>query len=108
MSGVRVTEYERTACRGTRDPNAAHMELELLVKSGLSPLEAIITGTRNAAEVIGRADDLGTIEPGKLADLVVMAGDPLADISASRDIQLVVKDGTIVLDRLRPQHGHLH
>ena len=71
-------------------------------------LEPIITGTRNAAEVIGRADDLGTIEPGKLADLVVMAGDPLADISASRDIQFVVKDGTIVLDRLRPQHGHLH
>jgi len=86
---------------------AAHMELELLVGSGLTPMEAIVAGTRNAADVIRRAADLGTIEPGKLADLIAVAGDPLSDISASREIQLVIKDGTILLDRLRRESKRL-
>ncbi len=108
QGGVRVALGTDAGAPGVVIGKAVHMELELLVKSGLSPLEAIITGTRNAAEVIGRADDLGTIVPDKLADLVVMAGNPLADISASRNVQLVIKDGIIVLDRLRPRHGRLH
>jgi len=108
QGGVRVALGTDAGAPGVVIGKAVHMELELLVKSGLSPLEAIITGTRNAAEVIGRADDLGTIVPDKLADLVVMAGNPLADVSASRNVQLVIKDGIIVLDRLRPRHGRSH
>jgi imidazolonepropionase-like amidohydrolase len=76
------------------------MELELLVESGLAPMEAVVAGTRNAAGVIRRANDLGTIEPQKLADLIVVAGDPVRDISACREIRLVVKNGSIVVDRL--------
>lgn len=106
--GVRIALGTDAGAPGVVIGKAVHMELELLVKSGLSPLEAIITGTRNAAEVIGRGDDLGTIEPGKLADLIAVAGDPLAHISASREVQLVIKDGTIVLDRGRQQHGRSH
>ena len=64
-------------------------------------MEAIVAGTRNAAGVIRRADDLGTIEPGKLADLIAVAGNPLADLTVSRKIQLVVKNGNILFDRLR-------
>jgi len=84
---------------------AAHKELELLVGSGLTPEEAIATGTRIAAEVIGRADRLGTIEPGKQADLVAVTGDPLKDIRATRGIRLVLKGGTVVLNRVPPQRS---
>ena len=108
QGGVRVALGTDAGAPGVVIGKAAHMELELLVKSGLSPLEAIIAGTRSAAEVIGRADNLGTIEPGKLADLIVMAGDSLADVYKSREVQLVIKDGTIVLDRLQSRHGHSH
>jgi imidazolonepropionase-like amidohydrolase len=77
-------------------------EIELLVDHGLTPMEAIVAGTRAAAENLGRADDLGTVETGKLADLVAVAGDPLADIRVLQDkerIQLVVLEGRIVVDR---------
>jgi imidazolonepropionase-like amidohydrolase len=79
---------------------AAHKELELLVESGLTPREAIAAGTRNAAGVIRRAERLGTIEPGKQADLIAVAGDPLKDIRMTREIRLVLKDGTDVLNRV--------
>jgi imidazolonepropionase-like amidohydrolase len=74
-------------------------EFELMVEHGLSPMEAIIAGTRNAAENIGLLADLGTIEAGKLADLVVVNGDPLTDIRYLRDqkrIELVLKGGQII------------
>lgn len=56
-------------------------ELELLVDAGLSPMAALHAATRTAAEALGLADELGTIEPGKLADLIVVEGDPLNDIT---------------------------
>ena len=63
--------------------NAA--ELELLVRAGMSPAEALASATRVAAEAIGLADQLGTLEAGKAADLVVVDGDPLADVAQLRD-----------------------
>ncbi|WP_028452206.1 amidohydrolase family protein [Chitinilyticum aquatile] len=57
-------------------------EVLLLQKAGLAPMDIIVAGTRNAAEASGRLADLGTIEPGKRADLLVVSGDPLADIRA--------------------------
>jgi len=107
-AGVQIALGTDAGAPGVVIGKAAHVELELLVESGLTPMEAIVAGTRNAADVIERADDLGTIEPGKLADLIAVAGNPLSDISASREVQLVIKDGTIVLDRRRPQHGRSH
>ena len=79
---------------------AAHRELELLVESGLTPKEVIAAGTCNAAGVIRRADRIGTIEPGKQADLIAVAGDPLKDIRMTREVRLVLKGGSAVLNRV--------
>jgi imidazolonepropionase-like amidohydrolase len=77
-------------------------ELECLVKAGMTPMQAVQAATGWAAECLGRDAALGTIAPGRLADLVVVAGDPLADIAVLRDpnrIALVIKDGTTAADR---------
>lgn len=55
-----------------------------------------MAGTRHAAYVSGHGDELGTLEPGKLADLIVVNGDPLADIGALQQVVIVIKDGQIV------------
>ena len=104
QAGVRIALGTDAGAPGVVIGKAVHRELELLVESGLTPMEAIVAGTRNAADVIRRADDLGTIEPGKLADLIAVAGNPLTDVSASREIQLVVRDGIIALDRVEREH----
>lgn len=101
QAGVRIALGTDAGAPGVVIGKAAHMELGLLVTSGLTPLEAIVAGTGNAAAVTWRGADLGTIAPGKLADLIAVAGDPSSDISASREIQLVVKGGDIVFDRCR-------
>ena len=68
-------------------------QLELLVESGLTPLEAIKVCTMNGATFLGRADKIGSIAPGKQADLVVIDGDPSANISDVRKVSLVFKQG---------------
>lgn len=72
-------------------------ELELYVKAGLTPAEALRTATLGSEEFLQRTDRLGTIQRGKLADLVLVAGDPTRDISAIRAPRLVMKGGTIYL-----------
>jgi cytosine/adenosine deaminase-related metal-dependent hydrolase len=59
-------------------------ELECYVSCGMTPMQAITSATREGARVMRMADDIGTIEPGKLADIVVIDGDPLSDISLVR------------------------
>jgi imidazolonepropionase-like amidohydrolase len=63
-------------------------------------MEAIIIGTRNAADNLGRANELGTIEAGKLADIIAVSGDPLTNIGDTRKIKLVIKDGNILINRI--------
>ena len=78
-------------------------ELECLVKSGMTPMQALQAATGWAADCCGKVADLGTVEKGKLADLVVVKDDPLANIAVLRDpanIALVVKDGAIAINRL--------
>ena len=70
-------------------------ELELLVHAGLSPLEALNSATVVAAKACGLSDQVGTLEPGKSADFVGVSGDPLHDISALRNIDTVVIQGTL-------------
>ena len=72
-----------------------HRELELYVEAGIPAPEALRIATLAAAEVTGRADRLGTVEPGKLADLIVVAGDPTRDISDIRKVELTIKGGTL-------------
>jgi len=72
-----------------------HVELERLVEASLSPLEALQTATLNPARVLEMADSLGTIEPGKLADLVLLDANPLKDIRNTQKIRAVVADGRL-------------
>jgi imidazolonepropionase-like amidohydrolase len=70
-----------------------HDELGLLVKAGLTPLEALQTATINPAKHMGRLDSLGAVKPGKLADLVLLDANPLGDIGNTRRISAVVANG---------------
>jgi imidazolonepropionase-like amidohydrolase len=72
-------------------------EFEYYVQYGMSPMQAIKSGTSRAAELLGQDDRLGTIAPGMLADLVAVAGDPLRDITELQRIMFVMKGGTIYL-----------
>jgi imidazolonepropionase-like amidohydrolase len=70
-----------------------HHELALLVESGLTPLEALATATKNPAQYFGVLNQLGTIEAGKVADLVLLDANPLADIHNTQKIRAVIMRG---------------
>ncbi len=70
-----------------------HSELEMLVRAGLSPMEALRAATIRPAEFFSLEDEMGTIEPGRLADLVLLEGNPLDDITLTRSVQAVVTKG---------------
>jgi imidazolonepropionase-like amidohydrolase len=70
-------------------------EFSLMTKNGLSAAQALMAGTANGADLLGLADQVGTLQPGKLADVVAVAGNPLADIQATEHPLLVMKEGTI-------------
>ncbi len=72
-----------------------HREMELLVDAGLTPLDAIIAATRAPAQFFRKDLKVGTLEPGKLADLVVLDADPLVDIRNTKKIRMVIKDGVV-------------
>jgi imidazolonepropionase-like amidohydrolase len=91
-----------TVMAGTDCPNVAivsgfslHRELELLVRAGLSPMEAIMAATRRPAERLGRGDVFGTIAVGRSADLLLLAADPLADIRNIGRIERVIARGVV-------------
>ena len=77
-------------------------ELEIYVKLGMKPMDAILTATRNAAQALKQEKDLGTIEAGKLADLIAVDGDPLKNIRClqeKKNIKIVMKEGRVYADR---------
>jgi len=78
--------------------DSALLELGLWVKCGATEFQALVAATKNAAEMCGVGPELGTVEPGKLADLIVVGGNPLADIENLRKLELVLKEGRIVAD----------
>jgi imidazolonepropionase-like amidohydrolase len=64
-----------------------------------SPRDLVTILTRNAAIALGLGDETGTLEAGKLADIIIIDGDPLADIHAVLDVEVVIKEGRIVVDK---------
>lgn len=73
-------------------------EIQLLHAAGLSPMEVIEAATRHAARVCGHGEDLGTLEPGKLADILIVDGDPITDLGALERVSLVVRGGVVAFD----------
>ena len=88
-----------------------HWELWMLQSGGLTPMEVLRAATLHGAEALGFAQDLGSIEPGKLADLVILAKDPLADIKNTNTIKWVMKNGELyegdTLNQVWPQQKPL-
>ncbi|MFQ3190310.1 MAG: imidazolonepropionase-like amidohydrolase [Paraglaciecola sp.] len=84
---------------GTDSGVSAHgdnaLEFVLMVEAGMKPIEAIRSATQNAANLLKISDTVGTIEVGKLADLVAVKGNPLKQISLLKDVQFVMKDGMV-------------
>jgi imidazolonepropionase-like amidohydrolase len=106
---------------GTDNPSAgeylagfsAHRELHALVLAGLPPMAALRAGTINGARALGMEDRIGSIAPGKWADLFVIDGDPLADIRNTRNVALVLLEGVphdpqALLDEARGRIGPTH
>jgi hypothetical protein len=93
-TGVRIMAGTDVPLRSDVAP--LHEELVLLVKAGLSPMEALQSATRNPAEFLGTLRTEGTIEVGKLADLVLLEASPLVDIANTRRIAAVIRAGTLI------------
>lgn len=79
--------------------DAALLEMGLWTRSGATPWQTLVAATKNGAAICGVGDDLGTVEVGKLADLIVVAANPLDDIQNLRRLLLVMKEGTVVSDK---------
>jgi imidazolonepropionase-like amidohydrolase len=84
---------------------ASQRELELLVAAGIKPFDVLTIATHNGAVLLGKADQLGSVEPGKLADLLLLNADPAADIENVKKIALVMKGGQIVDESKLPLAG---
>ncbi|HEU0284903.1 MAG TPA: amidohydrolase family protein [Sphingomicrobium sp.] len=73
-------------------------EFELMVKFGMPPVEALKAATVNAADLLGLSNEIGTIEPGKSADILAVSGDPLADVTVLKNVAFVMARGDVVKD----------
>jgi imidazolonepropionase-like amidohydrolase len=90
LSGSDIPNFELV-------PGASlHHELELLVEAGIPPLEVIKIATRNGAHALGIEEDVGTIVPGKQADMMILSDNPMDDISNTKKIEAVISDGQFV------------
>ncbi len=93
-AGVKIIAGTDGPGLGTLVPGyGLHHELQLLVESGLSPVQALRAATLTAAEALGKDTELGSVEPGKLADMLIVNADPLADIGNASKIELIIKGG---------------
>jgi imidazolonepropionase-like amidohydrolase len=92
-AGARVVAGTDAGNIGTLHGPSLHRELELMATAGVRPMDIIVSATKNAAAVMGRQSEVGTLEKGKYADLVILDADPLADIKNTRKIFKVMKGG---------------
>lgn len=79
-----------------------------MVKFGMTPAQAIRAATSSAADLIGRFKDVGTLEPGKFADVIAVTGDPLQDVRALENVGFVMKGGEVVKDQITPSAAARH
>ena len=84
---------------------AVHRELELLAAAGIAPLDVIRIATYNSAVFLGKADQLGSVQAGRLADLVLLDADPALSIDNVKAIALVMKNGEIIDESKLPLAG---
>ena len=83
---------------------SVYWEMQAMQEAGLSPAQVLVTATRNGALAMGRERDLGTLEPGTLADLVVLGADPTADIRNVETVRWIMRDGALTTpERVRPR-----
>jgi len=73
------------------------LEIELMQEAGMSPMEIIMAATKHAAHVCGMEEDLGTIESGKIADIIIVGNNPLDDLQALLDIRMVIHNGEVLV-----------
>ncbi len=95
-AGVRIVGATDAGNIGTLHGPALHREFELMAAAGMRPSDIIVSATRNAAAVMGRQSEVGTLEKGKFADLVILDADPTVDIKNARRISKVMKGGEFV------------
>jgi imidazolonepropionase-like amidohydrolase len=95
-AGVRVVGATDAGNIGTLHGPALHREMELMAVAGMRPSDILVSVTRTAAAAIGRQNDVGTLEKGKFADLVILDADPVIDIKNTRKISRVMKGGEFV------------
>ncbi len=94
-AGVRIAAGTDAGSPDNRHGENAR-ELEMLVEAGMTAMEAILAATATASRCVDREDDFGTLEAGKLADVVGVRGDPLSDITLLQDMTFVMKEGEII------------
>jgi imidazolonepropionase-like amidohydrolase len=98
-AGVRVAVGTDTQGSKMAFGTSVHRELELLVEAGLTPPEALLAATRDAAIALGQQNELGTIEVGKRADVILVKGEPWLKGSSVREVIVVIQAGKLVSDR---------
>jgi imidazolonepropionase-like amidohydrolase len=98
-----LNSYGVTILSGTDIPNfelvpgaSLHHELELLVEAGITPLEVIKIATGKGAQALGIEEDVGTIESGKQADMIILSDNPVDDVSNTMKIEAVINNGHFI------------
>ena len=84
---------------GVMPHGTAAGQFRYMVEYGMTPMEAIQSATRNAAQALGREADVGAIAVGRFGDLIAVDGDPTQDVRQLEDVDLVIKGGEVVVDR---------
>ena len=80
---------------GVLSHGEAAKEFRVMVEAGMTPMQAVVAATRNAADLLGQLDNIGTIEAGKYADLIAVDANPLDDITRLEHVSFVMKQGTV-------------
>lgn len=98
-AGVKITMGTDSGAPGVHHGEALHFELDIMVNQiGIPPLDIIKAVTKTNSELIGKSNIIGTIEKGKLADLLIISGNPTEDISTTKNVKMVIKNGEIIID----------